>query len=215
MHVQSDTGLTTFRGWTLRVRPATEAPARLLLLIHGWTGDENSMWVFVRGFAAAFWIIAPRAPYETKPDGYSWRPGAHARPTLDELHPAVESLLELVDAYAEVNYLDAAEFDVMGFSQGAAMVNCMALLHPERVRRAGVLAGFVPDGAEEYARSLPLKGKPFFVAHGTQDELVSVEIARRSVNFLERAGANVQYCEDEVGHKVSASCLRALQAFFS
>ena len=30
-----------------------------------------------------------------------------------------------------------------------------------------------------------------------------------------RAGAQVDFCEAEVGHKVSADCLRALETFFS
>ncbi len=215
MHVQSDTELVAFRDWILRVRPATEAPARLLLLVHGRTGDENSMWVFVRNLPPSYWIVAPRAPYLTEPTGYSWRPGAHDRPTFDDLRPAVESLLKFVDAYADENYLDATQFDAVGFSQGAAMVNCIALLHPDRVQRASVLAGFVPAGAEELVEARPLKGKPFFVAHGTLDELVNIESGRRSAKLLEQAGANVTYCEDDVGHKLSAGCLRALNAFFS
>ena len=61
MHVQSETELLSFHDWTLRMRAASEGPARLLLLVHGWTGDENSMWVFVRNFPARYWIVAPRA----------------------------------------------------------------------------------------------------------------------------------------------------------
>jgi predicted esterase len=34
------------------------------------------------------------------------------------------------------------------------------------------------------------------------------------VSLLENAGAQVSFCEAEVGHKVSADCLRALQSFF-
>jgi phospholipase/carboxylesterase len=60
-----------------------------------------------------------------------------------------------------------------------------------------------------------LEGKPFFVAHGTRDETVNVERARASIAILEQAGAIVTYCEDEVGHKVSANCLRALREFFT
>jgi len=33
--------------------------------------------------------------------------------------------------------------------------------------------------------------------------------------MLERAGASVAYCEDEVGHKLSANCLHALENFFA
>jgi phospholipase/carboxylesterase len=188
------------------------------MLVHGWTGDENSMWVFVRNFPADYWIIAPRAPYPTEPSGYSWRPqqvGGHDRPTFDNLRPAVESLISFVDAYAAENSLNGSQFDAIGFSQGAALVSLMALLHPERVHRAGVLAGFVPEGAEHLAESHPLDGRAFFVAHGTLDERVPVEYARRSVQLLEKSGAQVTFCEDEVGHKLSVGCLRALEAFFA
>ncbi len=111
--------------------------------------------------------------------------------------------------------MDASQFDAMGFSQGAALVTAMALLHPERIGRLGVLAGFVPSGAESLAGQRPLIGKNIFVAHGTLDERVNVEYARRSVKVLQEAGASVTYCEDEVGHKLSANCLRALHSFFT
>ncbi len=217
MPVQSDTPVVSFGEWTLRVRRATETPARLLLLVHGWTGDENSMWVFVNNFPGSYWIVAPRGSYATSPSGYSWRSthaGSGGRPSFDDLKPSVEALIDFVDAYASENSLHAAQFDVMGFSQGAALVSSMALLQPERIRRMAVLAGFVPEGAEPLVEARPLDGKPCFVAHGTLDEMVKIDVARRSVQLLEQAGAAVTYCEDEVGHKLSARCLRALHAFF-
>ncbi len=204
--------------WTMRVRRATERPARLLLLVHGWTGDENSMWIFVRNFPRSYEVIAPRAPYTTTPSGYSWQApqeGSHERPSFADLKPAVGQLLSFVDAYASRNDLDASQFNAMGFSQGAALVSMVVLMHPERVRRAALLAGFVPEGAEPLAEARPLAGKPLFIAHGTQDQMVNIEIARRSVKLLEQAGADVTYCEDDVGHKVSARCLRALEASFA
>ncbi len=218
MPVQSETELISFQEWTVRVRPATGGFARLLVLVHGWTGDENSMWVFVGNFPRSYWIVAPRAPHTTTPSGYSWRlqrTGGHDYPTFEDLRPAVGSLLRFVDAYASENRLDAAQFDAMGFSQGAALVSSMALLHPERIRRVAALAGFVPDGAEPVAARRPLAGKSVYVAHGTQDEMVGSDMAIRSVQLLKEAGASVTYCEDDVGHKLSAKCLRALQAFFA
>ncbi len=216
MAVQSDTQLVSFQGWTLRVRPAVQGPARLLLLVHGWTGDENSMWVFTRNLRPQYWIMAPRALYETDPAGYSWRPepaGRHDWPTFEDLQPAVQSLLSMTDAYAAENGIDAAQFDTVGFSQGAALVAAMALLHPERIGRAGILAGFIPQGGEILARDRRLDGKPFFVAHGTQDPRVPIEHARSAARVLEQAGAQVTYCEDDVAHKLSLKCLRALEGF--
>ena len=75
----------------------------------------------------------------------------------------------------------------------------------------GVLAGFVPSGLDELVLKKPLAGKNVFVAHGTQDQQVPIDRARASIELLEQAGAQVTYCEDEVGHKLSANCLRALE----
>ncbi|GAB4419749.1 MAG: alpha/beta fold hydrolase [Anaerolineales bacterium] len=208
----------TYNGWTLRVRHASRQPARLLLLLHGWTGDENSMWVFTRNLPENLWIVAPRALHPAEEGGYSWRalrPGTWGLPTLNELKPAAEALIRLVDELSASWGVDATQFDVAGFSQGGALTNVLALLYPQRIHRAAVLAGFMPGDTEDLIARQVLKGKPFFIAHGTQDKLVSVERAQESIRLLEQAGAQVTYCEAEVGHKVSADCLRGLESFFT
>lgn len=216
MQTAPNTDLIEFEGWTLRIRKTDHPSPRLLLMLHGFTGDENSMWVFARDLPAHFWIVAPRAPHVTEPGGYSWRPHHDVdfgRPSLEQLRPAAEALIKLVDAYQLSAKIDMHVFDVMGFSQGAAMSNLLAFLFPQRIRKTGILAGFVPSGLDELVARHPLAGKPFFVAHGTKDETVPVDRARASIEILEQAGAQVTYCEDEVGHKVSLTCLRALKDF--
>jgi phospholipase/carboxylesterase len=211
-----DTELVEFQGWTLRVR-ATEHPTRLLLLIHGYTGDENSMWVFARDLPATYQMIAPRAMHPSGSTGYSWRASPDSdfgMPSLDQLRPAAEALIRLVNAYQESAGIDADQFDVMGFSQGAVMSNVLAFLYPQRVRKVGILAGFVPQGIEFLIPSRPLERKLYFVTHGTKDATVAIERARESIVLLEQAGAKVTYCEDEVGHKLSVHCLLALKRFF-
>lgn len=215
----NNTSLIQFNTWTLRIREAAVQPSRLLLLIHGLTGDENSMWVFTRNLPAHFWMVAPRAPYKAEPGGYSWREkfdsSEFGRPTIEQLRPRAGELIRLVDEYAASAGIDATTFDVMGFSQGAAMSNVLAFLYPDRVRKTGILAGFVPSGLEQLTPQRPLAGKPFFVTHGTRDEMVSIDRARESIAILERAGAQVTYCEDDVAHKVSVNCLRALKDFLA
>lgn len=216
----SETQLITFQDWTLRVRESVHPSPRLMFLIHGLTGDENSMWVFARNLSDDYWMVAPRAPHPSgmEQGGYSWRPpdsGEEDRLGLEQLKPAAEALIRLVDEYAASVGIDASVFNVMGFSQGAAMSSLLAFLYPQRILKVGLLAGFVPGGLEELLTQRPLVGKPFFVAHGTRDETVTIERARSSVEILEQAGAQVTYCEDEVGHKVSVNCLRALKNFFA
>ncbi len=216
MLAATNTELISFDNWTLRVRASEAEHPRLLVLIHGWTGDENSMWVFTRGLSPDYWMIAPRAPHPSQSSGFSWRPHQAetiGRPSLEALKPAAEELIRLIDEYSASVKLDALQFDLMGFSQGAAMVNLLGMLYPQRVRKMGVLAGFVPSGFDELLAAKPLAGKNIFVAHGTQDQMVPIDRARASVEVLEEAGAQVTYCEDEVGHKLSANCLRALEKY--
>jgi phospholipase/carboxylesterase len=214
----NNTSLISFGNWTLRIRESTDPAPRLLLLIHGHTGDENSMWVFARAMSDQYWMVAPRAPYTAEDGGFSWR--TLQTRNYDELSPemlgsATEALISLVDEYSASAGIEASVFDVMGFSQGAAVSSVLAFMYPERIRKTGLLAGFVPKGLEEQLTQRPLEGKPFFVAHGTKDETVPIARAQASIALLERAGAQVTYCEDAVGHKVSLTCLHALQKFFA
>ena len=241
MQTAINTELIAFDNWTLRVRPSQSANPRLLLLIHGWTGDENSMWVFTRGLSPDYWMMAPRALHAAESSGFSWRPprgtirhgfdkastssaqrlnpaaqgGDFGVPSLESLLPSVEALMLLIDQYSASVKLDARQFDLFGFSQGAAMVNLIGLLYPHRVRKMGVLAGFMPPGVDDLISKRPLVGKNIFVAHGTLDQKVPVDLARASMGLLEQAGAQITYCEDDVGHKLSANCLRALEDYLS
>lgn len=204
--------------WVVRVRnPSPLSSAPVYLLVHGWTGDETVMWLFANRLPSHFLMVAPRAPYSTPLGGYGWQPSLNKPwPTVIELEPLADRLLVLLDrlkAHPETSAGDFNQVHLLGFSQGAAVCYTLALTHPERVRSIAGLAGFLPDGAAKLVDRQPLRGLPVFVAHGSQDDTVPVARARQSVELLESAGGKVTYCEEDVGHKLSAACFRALQSF--
>ena len=164
-----DAGLHEFHEWIYRFHPATGVPSRLLLLLHGWTGDENSMWVFTRKLPAQVAILAPRGVYIAPEGGYTWReiqPGKKGFPRVEEFRQSAEALVRFVDEWSSSSGVIADQFDLIGFSQGAALAYSLALLHPERIRAMAALSGFMPPGARELLLRRPLAGKPIFVAHG-------------------------------------------------
>jgi phospholipase/carboxylesterase len=175
------------------------------------------MSIFTRNFPEEYWLLSPRAPYATIPYGYSWRAPAPrgSWPTVELFRPSVESLIQLLDRWADSNRLDSSSVDVIGFSQGAALSFTLGLLYPERFRKIAILAGFSPEGVEQYLVPGLFLKKNVFLAHGTQDDKVPISMARRTIKLLEDAGANVTYCESEVGHKLSAECLRALENYLA
>jgi phospholipase/carboxylesterase len=132
---------------------------------------------------------------------------------VEDFRPAIRDLNDLLNP-AKFPRGDFNQIHLMGFSQGAALGYAYTFLQPDRVTSLAGLSGFLPEGVESLAGDRPLEGKPIFVAHGTLDEMVPVERSRQAVEVLERAGAKVIYCEDDVGHKLSAGCFRGLDGFF-
>jgi phospholipase/carboxylesterase len=213
----SEPQLLNSGGWTFRWLPAASKPTRLLVLVHGLTGDENSMWMLVHNFPSNYSILAPRAPYPASGAGYTWRKeegSSQGYPTDEDLLPAARRLVDFLISWRDSAGVDATEMDILGFSQGAGMVYLLGLLMPAQVRKMAVLSGFLPSGLEKDFPRQALAGKTIFVSHGQKDDMVPVEKARRDVALLKGLGVNVTYCESDAGHKVSRDCLIALEKFF-
>ncbi len=220
MLIENNSTLGEGFGWTFRSRFLSKTPSRVLLLLHGWTGDERSMWQFTKNLPADYAIIAPRAPYPAQVDksGYSWReikPETWGSPTLAELHLSADNLVFLVDNWLASVKIVSTKFDVIGFSQGGALALTLAALYPKRINKIGALSGFVPLGVDEILKPDLLNKIRFFWAHGTEDEMISFERGRASIKMLENAGAKVHLCQAKIGHKVSKNCRHALSDFFS
>lgn len=203
-------------GWVLLQRiPEGPGPHPFMLLLHGWTGDENAMWIFANRLPQNALLVAPRGLYPTALGGYGWQTAlGRAWSNLEDFQPAMEALLGLL---VPQNFPTAelAQIHLVGFSQGAALGYSLALAYPQRVQALAGLSGFAPGGVDALIKAQPLTGKACFMAHGTQDELVPVARARQARQTLLDAGAQVTYCEDDVGHKLSASCFRGMEKFFA
>ncbi len=203
-------------GWAIRVRPGSKHPShRLLVLLHGWTGNEDVMWIFARRLPPDYWIISPRGPIHASEGGFGWFPAEDSSiPALPDLKPVIGQLLHAIDQWGQLNQVNTNSFSLMGFSQGAMLTYAIALLSPRRVNGVAALAGYLPERWMDLNRKSNLAGKPFYIAHGTQDAIVPVSLARQTIQFLESSGAHVSYCESDVGHKLNTGCLHGLDEFF-
>ena len=200
-----------------RYQPASRRPVNLVVLLHGWTGDENSMWIFTRSLPEHIAFIAPRAPHPDQRGGYTWRQmplGEINTPRISDFYGAVDHLLGFIDRWSQAENIDASTFSLLGFSQGAALSLTFALLHPSRIKALGILSGFLPVDGEHLLADRPLAGKPIYIAHGRQDAMIPVEQASRMAEILEGSGAKVTYCESDGGHSVSKECFKGMETFF-
>lgn len=218
MQTENEPFLLEEQGWIVRVQPPKirddANSTRTLLLLHGLLGNETVMWIFTRGIPKNYWLFAPRAPVQLEMSGYAWLPRHEGWPDLASFQPVAEKLLNAFRSWSDKTGAPKQSFDVMGFSQGAAMSYAMAAFYPQQVGRVLALAGFMPKDDEVPGRYHGLKGKKVYIAHGSKDEVIPVSEARTASQVLQGVGADVIYCESETGHKLSASCLRGLEEYF-
>lgn len=203
-------------GWQMRMRiPEGEGLHPVHLLLHGWTGDETKMWVFANRFPKDHLLIAPRGIYPAPGGGYAWHTNPNrSAPRVEDFRTAVDNLASLFNNVVLPGG-DHTHLNITGFSEGAALAYALGMLCPSNVKAIAGLSGFLPEDAISYIDHQPLTGKNIFITHGTRDKLVPVSRARNAAELLESAGASVTYCEDDVGHKLSAGCFRGLAAFYA
>jgi len=206
------------KNWTIRFRsPSGDGPHPVVWLFHGWTGDEDSMWIFASRLPEHYLLIAPRGLFTTPKGGYGWHSETDTNvwPNLDDFRPAIRELFLLMDSWpATAPTANFSHFRIAGFSQGGALAYSLAILYPERVKALAGLASFLPNGAAKYLHHSSLKDIPIFISHGSKDHIVPIARARQAVQQFDLAGALVHYCESDVGHKLSADCFRGMEVFF-
>ena len=180
-----------------------------MVLLHGLTGDEDVMWGLEPIIPPSARVLSPRAPYPFPGGGYSWvDPAEGAAPAMQAFREPASALAGWIEAVG--GHGPSRPLVLMGFSQGSAVALsavAFGVLHPSAVV---VMAGLLPAG------DLPsLHALRVFWGHGRQDELIPVSRARGDVARLTTAGADVTYCEAEVGHKLGAECLKGVRTWLA
>lgn len=204
-------------GWTVRVwQPKNPDAKRIFLLIHGHTGDENSMTIFTRNLPTDAWIFSPRGPFPTSEGGFKWIASEYGlTASFKEFQAAAIELDKAFSDWKRSFHLPDQKIDVAGFSQGSVMALTYVLTYPEKVRRAAGISGFLPTDTTQWIQGEPLGGMPVYVAHGTEDQTVPYARAQEVEGWLKQFGASLTFCEAAVGHRISAACFRSFAEFFA
>ncbi len=211
-----DSQVMLLNDWVVRVQqPKGSDAQRIFLMLHGFTGDENSMSVFTRSLPRNAWIFSPRAPFPTNEGGYKWIPSENGlSASLKVFLDAAFNLQEALSGWKKAFQLPDQKIEIAGFSQGAVMALTYALNNPKQIHRVACLSGFLPHDTTNLIHGRPLTGIPIFLAHGTEDKTVSFERAQEARVWLEQFGAEITVCDSPVGHRISASCFRSFADFF-
>jgi phospholipase/carboxylesterase len=193
-------------------RPASGDPAGLLLLHHGRGADEHDLigLAEVLDPERRLHVVAPGGPLRLP----GW-PGRHWYTVPRVGHPDPETFDASFAALADFHDRTRERLEVPiertvlgGFSMGAVMSYALGLA-AERPAPAGILpfSGFIPTVEGWQPSTADRTGLPAFIAHGTLDQVISVDFAHSARDLLEGAGLPVEYHESPVGHQIDAATI--------
>lgn len=168
------------------------------------------MWTFERTFPEVASIVSVQAFLPDPIGGFSWWAGNAAPDTTQHAVSVVGSFLR---KFLQFYKLSPRVIFGIGFSQGAAVLSTYALSRAEpQLAGIALLAGFIPEFAEwENAADLP----DLFIAHGTQDDVISFDHAERSAARLREGGASVTFVSEQVRHKIGVEGFRTLKSWLA
>jgi len=198
--------ITAMNGAVYQMVQPRKPGQRPVLFLHGWTGRETNMWALASVVDTGGLLISVRGFFPAG-EGYSWIDNAGENyASLDAYYPSVEKLDMVIRDVIVRTGMDRHELVLLGFSQGAAMA--FASIRLFEYKPAGIIAasGFLPEGDLDGFDSVPV-----FWGHGTQDEIIPLETANADVERLRSVNIPVQFCQSDIGHKISHKCLRGVQ----
>jgi phospholipase/carboxylesterase len=101
-----------------------------------------------------------------------------------------------------------------GFSQGGAIALQTGLRQPERIAGIMALSTYIPVADKLAAESSPAnRDVPIFMAHGTQDPVITFARAQESRDLLQSLGYAVDWHQYPMPHSVCAEEVRDIGAW--
>ena len=191
-------------------RPSTlKENAPLLIMLHGYGSDENDLFSFSRELPKELFIISTRAPYSMIPFGNAWYAinfDAEQGKWNDNVQ-AIKSrdlVAAFIDEVVSTYPVDKHNVTLLGFSQGTILSYAVALTYPEKVKNIIALSGYIHQDILPENLDKDYSNLDFYCSHGSVDQVIPVEWARKNSPFLKSLNIKHQYSEFPVGHGVAA-----------
>ena len=181
----------------------------LLLLLHGYGSNEDDLFSFASELPDEYFVISARAPYDLQYGSYAWYAinfDADQNKFSDQSQAVLsrDLVVKFLEELKSKFPIDSSNITLIGFSQGSILSYSIALSYPKIVQRVGALSGYLNlDTTIVNYQNNDFSGLKIFSSHGTVDQVIPVEWARKTDPILKSLGINSTYKEYPIGHGVS------------
>ncbi len=197
--------------------PEGNPPA--IIMLHGFGSDENDLFSFAGELPDEYAIISLRAPIRLEPYGNAWYnlyfDNLQGKFSDDQQAIASRELVSrCIDEIVEKYKINSQEVTLLGFSQGTILSFAVALSYPQKVKNVIGLSGYVHKDIliDGYAEN-DFSRLKVYSSHGSVDQVIPVQWARKTKPFLEELGIEISYSEFPVGHGVAPQNFEELKTW--
>ncbi|WZL89046.1 alpha/beta fold hydrolase [Salinimicrobium sp. 3283s] len=196
----------------------TVEKAPLLIMLHGYGSNEEDLFSFADELPEELFIISVRAPYPLPPYGNAWYAihwdGSSNGKFSDDDQAVIsrEKIVQFIDEVTEKYPVDANNVTLLGFSQGCILSFSVALSYPEKIKNVVGLSGYInKEILKKGYKNNDFSGLSVYSSHGTVDQVIPVEWARKTAPFLDTLNIENTYSEFPVGHGVAPKNLMEIK----
>ncbi|WDO12616.1 alpha/beta fold hydrolase [Flavobacterium sp. WW92] len=181
----------------------------LLLLLHGYGSNEEDLFSFAPELPDEYYVVSARAPYNLQPYGHAWYAinfdaDENKFSDNDQARESRDLIARLINELVSDLPIDFQDVTLIGFSQGTILSYAVALSYPEKIKNVVALSGYLnPDLLVSGYEKKDFNHLKMFASHGTVDQVIPVEWARKAPDVLKSLGIDVTYKEYPIGHGVS------------
>jgi phospholipase/carboxylesterase len=181
----------------------------LLLLLHGYGSNKEDLFSFASELPEEYYVISVQAPHDLMYGSYVWYAiNFDADDTkFSDINQAKQSrdlIVDFIDELVAKYQIDKEKITLIGFSQGAILSYAIGLSYPEKISQIVAMSGYLnTEMAKENFEQNDFSSLKIFASHGTVDQVIPVDWARKSSPALEKLGIEFVYKEYPVGHGVA------------
>jgi phospholipase/carboxylesterase len=193
------------------LRPSSLQSGKIpsIFMFHGYGSNEEDLFSFASELPKELLVISVRAPYDLEPFGHAWYAinfDAEYGKWSDDEQAKVsrDKIISFIDEAINAYNLDKENITLLGFSQGTILSYSVALSFPEKIKNVVALSGYVNKNILLEGYDTKNHGSlNIYASHGQVDQVIPLEWAQKTPDFLNSLSIKHTYEEFPIGHGVS------------
>lgn len=181
----------------------------LIVLLHGYGSNEQDLFSFATELPNDAFIVSFRAPFDLMYGSYAWYAinfdaVENKFSDIEQAKTSRDLIIQNIEILLFQFPIDKNNISLIGFSQGAILSYAIALSYPQKIKQIIALSGYVNQElmTENFEKN-DFSQLRIFASHGWQDQVIPVEWARNSQDFLKTLNIDCFYKEYPIAHGVA------------